>query len=298
MRQSIGLGIIALAASERRARGAGRDAARRLVRAHGDVGGGALRHRHQDGLVQGGRDSRSKLVPLPGSTDCVKAVAHGRRALCAAIDRAAWRSSVRRACKAQDLLHRLSGQHLRHRRAGRQPDQDGRGPQGQAHRRARRWHPAACIVARAIAASLGLDPDTGHQHRRRRRGRADSGAAAVASGRRAVAVYDTQYALIENVGVQAAPHRRRRRSIAYPSNGFIALDDTLAKQPRGGGGAGAGLRQRHHLRHRRIPRPPCAFCGRSSRRPRRPARTRRPRSRTTSRRCKRAPRTGAWRRPA
>ena len=82
-------------------------------------------------------------------------------------------------------------------------------------------------VMRAIAASEGLDPDT------------DISIIVVGEGAQAAALvrskqvdalslYDVQYALIENAGV---PLRRleAKQIDRYPSNGFIALDETLAK---------------------------------------------------------------------
>jgi NitT/TauT family transport system substrate-binding protein len=82
-------------------------------------------------------------------------------------------------------------------------------------------------VVRAIAASEGLDPDT------------DISVIVVGEGAQAAALvrskqvdalslYDVQYALIESAGV---PLRRleAKQIDRYPSNGFIALDETLEK---------------------------------------------------------------------
>jgi NitT/TauT family transport system substrate-binding protein len=82
-------------------------------------------------------------------------------------------------------------------------------------------------VARAIAASLGLDPNTGVNIVV-----VGEGAQAAALVRShqvdALSLYDTQYALIENVGVKL---RRIDAKVIdrFPSNGFVALDETLAK---------------------------------------------------------------------
>jgi NitT/TauT family transport system substrate-binding protein len=83
-------------------------------------------------------------------------------------------------------------------------------------------------VARAIAASLGLDPDTGVSIVVVGEG---AQAAALVRSQQvdALSLYDTQYALIENVGVKL---RRIEAKVIdrFPSNGFIALDETLAKR--------------------------------------------------------------------
>ena len=78
------------------------------------------------------------LVPLPGSTDCVKLVA--TKELQASLPSVEPLAIIRpQGVKAKILLHRLSGQHLRHRRAGRQPGQD-RSPTSRARRSASpRW---------------------------------------------------------------------------------------------------------------------------------------------------------------
>lgn len=83
------------------------------------------------------------------------------------------------------------------------------------------------LIARAIAAANGMDPDKdinivvvgeGAQ------------AAALARGRQvdALSMYDTQYALVENAGVKLRALDAANVEIArFPSNGFIALDETL-----------------------------------------------------------------------
>jgi NitT/TauT family transport system substrate-binding protein len=83
---------------------------------------------------------------------------------------------------------------------------------------------AGVIIARAVAATNGLDPDKdinivviGEAGQ----------AAAMVRGKQveALSLYDTQYALIENTGVKL---RELPSEVSkFPSNGFVALDETL-----------------------------------------------------------------------
>ncbi len=167
-----------------------------------------------------------ELVPLPGSTDCVKYV--GTREVPYALPSVEPLASLRPqgvlakvfytayqgniygpAVSADSPIKTLAD--LKGKRIGVQSMASGGVP-----------------VARAIAASLGLDPET------------DINIVVVGEGAQAAALvrskqvdalslYDTQYALIENAGV---PLRRIEAEAIdrFPSNGFIALDETLAKR--------------------------------------------------------------------
>ena len=75
-----------------------------------------------------------ELVPMPGSTDCVKNVAVREVGLLPAQRRAAG-DRPPAGHQGEDLLHRVPGQHLRDRGAAGQPGQGVRRPPGQAHRR-------------------------------------------------------------------------------------------------------------------------------------------------------------------
>jgi NitT/TauT family transport system substrate-binding protein len=84
---------------------------------------------------------------------------------------------------------------------------------------------AGVIVARALAANAGLNPD-----RDIRIVVAGEGAqtAALLRGRQveALSQFDTQYAIVENAGLKlrVLPNKEIER---FPSNGFIALEETL-----------------------------------------------------------------------
>src|SRR3981189_3633581 len=84
------------------------------------------------------------------------------------------------------------------------------------------------IVARAVAANNGPDPA-----RDVRIVAIGEGAQAAAMVRDkqvdALSIYDTQYTLIENIGIKL--REIENKEIArYPSNGFIALEETLQKK--------------------------------------------------------------------
>jgi len=167
-----------------------------------------------------------ELVPLPGSTDCVKYV--GTREVPYALPSVEPLASLRPqgvlakvyytayqgniygpAVAADSPIKTLED--LKGKRIGVQSMASGGVP-----------------VARAIAASLGLDPDTGVSIVVVGEG---AQAAALVRSKQvdALSLYDTQYALIENAGVKL--RRIEAKAIdRFPSNGFIALDETLAKR--------------------------------------------------------------------
>jgi NitT/TauT family transport system substrate-binding protein len=164
-----------------------------------------------------------ELVPLPGSTDCVKYVGTGEvryslpsveplasfrpQGLLAKVFYTAYQGNIYGFAVAADSpiksLNEIKGKRI--------------GVQSMAS--------AGLPVARALVADLGLDPAK------------DVSIVVVGEGAQAAALirakqvdllslYDTQYALIDNAGV---PLRRlSAKSIdRFPSNGFIALDETL-----------------------------------------------------------------------
>ena len=166
-----------------------------------------------------------QLVPLPGSTDCIKYVGTGEirysvpsveplaslrpQGLLAKVFYTAYQGNIYGPAVLADspikTLEDLMGKSI-----GVQSMSSGGVP-----------------VARAIAASIGLDPNTGVNIVV-----VGEGAQAAALVRShqvdALSLYDTQYALIENVGV---PLRRLEAKMIdrFPSNGFVALDETLAQ---------------------------------------------------------------------
>ena len=97
----------------------------------------------------------------------------------------------------------------------------------------------------------------------------------------ALSLYDAQYALIENAGVKPLRLLDTGPIAQYPSNGFLALEETLKENRAQAVGLAQGLRQGHDLRDRTTRRPPSAYFTRCIRRPSPPARTRRTRCATT-----------------
>ncbi|HKX10535.1 MAG TPA: ABC transporter substrate-binding protein [Stellaceae bacterium] len=166
-----------------------------------------------------------ELVPLPGSTDCVKLVGTGDipyalpsveplaslrpQGLKAKVFYTAYQGNIYGpAVPAESPIKTLAD--LKGKRIGVQA-----------------MASAGYPVIRAIVASEGMDPDTDISVIVV--GEGAQAAALVRSGQvDALSLYDVQYALIENAGV---PLRRieAKQIDRYPSNGFIALDETLEK---------------------------------------------------------------------
>jgi NitT/TauT family transport system substrate-binding protein len=86
---------------------------------------------------------------------------------------------------------------------------------------------AGVIIARAIAKTAGMNPDS--DIRIVVAGEAAQTAALLRSGQvAALSQFDTQYALTENAGAKLRPLSEDNEAIAhFPANGFIALEDTL-----------------------------------------------------------------------
>jgi len=166
-----------------------------------------------------------ELVPLPGSTDCIKLVGTGDIAY--SLPSVEPLSSLRpQGLKAKVFYTAYQGNIYGPAVPADSPiktvaDLKGKriGVQSMAS--------SGLPVMRAIAASQGLNPDT------------DISIIVVGEGAQAAALvrskqvdalslYDVQYALIENAGV---PLRRleAKEIDRFPSNGFSALDETLAK---------------------------------------------------------------------
>ena len=164
-----------------------------------------------------------ELVPLPGSTDCVKTVA--TRDVQYSLPSIEPLAIIRpQGVKAKNYLHCLSGQHLRHRRPGRQPGQSFTDLKGKKIG-VTSMASAGVIVARALATTNGMDPD--RDITVVVAGEAAQTAALLRSNQvDALSQFDTQYALAENAGAKL--RMLEDRAIAkFPSNGLIALDETL-----------------------------------------------------------------------
>lgn len=89
---------------------------------------------------------------------------------------------------------------------------------------------AGVIIARALASIAGLDPD--RDVRIVVAGEGAQTAALLRTGQiDALSQFDTQYAMVENAGVKL--RRLDSKEIErFPSNGFVALEETLAKDRR------------------------------------------------------------------
>jgi NitT/TauT family transport system substrate-binding protein len=164
-----------------------------------------------------------EIVPLPGSTDCVKYVGTGeiRYALPSVEPLASFRP--------QGLLARVfytayQGNIYGFAVAADSPIQSPAEVKGKTIG-VQSMASAGLPVARALAANLGLDPAK------------DVNIVVVGEGAQAAALvrskqvdvlslYDTQYALIENAGVKLRLLEAKDID-RFPSNGFIALDETL-----------------------------------------------------------------------
>ena len=89
---------------------------------------------------------------------------------------------------------------------------------------------AGVIIARALAKTNGMDPD--RDITIVVAGEAGQTAALVNSGQLdALSQFDTQYALTENAGAKLRRLDEANKTIQhYPANGFVVLEDTLAKR--------------------------------------------------------------------
>ena len=86
---------------------------------------------------------------------------------------------------------------------------------------------AGVIIARALAKTNGMDPDT--DIKIVVAGEAAQTAALLRSGQvAALSQFDTQYALTENAGAKLRELTEANKAIrTFPANGFVALEDTL-----------------------------------------------------------------------
>jgi NitT/TauT family transport system substrate-binding protein len=164
-----------------------------------------------------------ELVPLPGSTDCVKNVATrevdfalpsveplaiGRpQGIKARIFYTAYQGNIYGIAVPQESpIQKLAD--LRGKRVG-----------------VISMSSAGVIVARALAATAGLNPDSDVTIVVAGEG---AQTAAMVRNRQvdALSQFDTQYAIVENAGVKLRLLDTREID-RYPSNGFLALEDTL-----------------------------------------------------------------------
>ena len=184
-----------------------------------------------------------ELVPLPGSTDCVKNVAT-REVPVRCRASSPWRSAAA-GHQGQDLLHRVRDQQLRARGAGGQPHPEVADLKGKIIG-VTNMASAGVIIARAQVAAAGLNPDTDVTIVV-----AGEGAQPAAMLRNkqvdALSQFDTQYALIEIAGVKMryldpAPSRASRQRLPRPRGDPQGPAKELV-------GARSRLRQGHGVHH-------------------------------------------------
>lgn len=177
-----------------------------------------------------------ELVPLPGSTDCVKGVATrqvdfalasveplaiGRpQGIKAKIFYTAYQGNIYGiAVPADSPVQKITD--LRGKNIG-----------------VISMSSAGVIVARALAATAGLNPDS------------DINIVVAGEGAQpavmlrnkqvdALSQFDTQYAMVENAGIKLRLLDTREID-RYPSNGFVALEDTLRNRQKEAGALGRG----------------------------------------------------------
>lgn len=166
-----------------------------------------------------------ELVPLPGSTDCVKLVATGELPYSLPSDEPL--AIIRpQGIKAKIFYTAYQGYIYGIRVPADSPVKSFADLKGKSIGVAA-MSSAGYIVARAVAATNGMNPD-----RDVRIVAIGEGAQAAAMTRsnqvQALSIYDVQYALIENAGVKLRELENKDIE-RYPSNGFIALEETLQK---------------------------------------------------------------------
>jgi NitT/TauT family transport system substrate-binding protein len=175
-------------------------------------------------FADGGLDVQ--LVPLPGSADCVKYV--GTRELRYSMPSIEPLAMLRpEGLKAKVFYTAYQGNVYGIAVPQDSPIRDFAGLQGKTIG-VTSMASAGVVIAKAIAALAGFDPE--RDIHIVVAGEAAQTAALVRSRQvDALSQFDTNYALVENAGV--ALRRLENKDIArYPSNGLIALDDTLAER--------------------------------------------------------------------
>lgn len=173
------------------------------------------------------RGIKVELVPLPGSTDCVKAVATGQVAYgLPSIEPVA---IIRpQGVRIKNFYTAYQGNIYGIAVPADSPVQKFTDLKGKSIG-VTSMASAGVIIARAIATTNGMDPD--RDIRIVVAGEAAQTAALLRSGDvQALSQFDTQYALTENAGTKLRLLDKDNEAIArFPANGFIALEETLAR---------------------------------------------------------------------
>jgi NitT/TauT family transport system substrate-binding protein len=166
-----------------------------------------------------------QLVPLPGSTDCVKTVA--TRDVDYSVPSIEPLAIIRpQGVKALNFYTAYQGNIYGIRVPENSPVKSMADLKGKSIG-VTSMASAGVIIARALAKTAGLDPNS--DIKVVVAGEASQTAALVRSGQiGALSQFDTQYALVENAGVKLRPLTEVNKAIAhFPSNGFVALEDTI-----------------------------------------------------------------------
>ncbi len=168
-----------------------------------------------------------ELVPLPGSTDCVKAVATNQVQY--GLPSIEPLAIIRpQGVKVTNFYTAYQGNIYGIAVPNESPVQKFTDLKGKSIG-VTSMASAGVIIARAIAATNRMDPD--RDIKIVVAGEAAQTAALLRSGDlQALSQFDTQYALTENAGAKLRWLEKDNEAIArFPSNGFIALEDTLAR---------------------------------------------------------------------
>ncbi len=185
-----------------------------------------FRHRHQDGYKAEG--IAAELVPLPGSGDCVKNVA--TREVMAALPSVEPLAVGRpQGIKAKIFYTAYQGNIYGIAVPADSPVQKFSDLKGK-NIGVIAMGSAGVLIARALAATNGLNPDKDINVVVAGEG-AQTAALLRAKQVDALSQYDTQYALVENAGVKLRVLDTKDID-RYPSNGFRALEETIKNKRR------------------------------------------------------------------
>jgi NitT/TauT family transport system substrate-binding protein len=220
-----------------------------------------LRHRHQDGLVQA-EASTSSWCPRPARRDCVKNVAHREvwPARCPAWSRSPW--AGRRASRPRSSIRPTRATIYGIAVARGQPgarvlDLSGKRIGVTSHGGRRRCSSRA-RSPRATVMNPDSDINVVCRRARARRPRLCSGRGQVD----ALVQFDTQYAHGGERRRSSSGSSTRATIDRFPSNGFLASEETLRTRRRSGGRLAKGYAKGTVFAIAN-PRRPCAFSGTS-----------------------------------
>jgi NitT/TauT family transport system substrate-binding protein len=166
-----------------------------------------------------------QLVPLPGSTDCVKTVA--TKDVDYSLPSIEPLAIIRpQGVKALNFYTAYQGNIYGIRVPENSPIKSFADLKGKSVG-VTSMASAGVIIARALAKTNGMNPDT--DIKIVVAGEAAQTAALLRSGQvAALSQFDTQYALTENAGAKLRELTEANKAIrTFPSNGFVALEDTL-----------------------------------------------------------------------